>query len=350
MNLIGTDPALARAADLIGLACHAPSVHNTQPWRWRISGDVVQLWADRTRLLPVADPEGRNLAISCGAALHHFVVAATAMGFTAVPALAPVPAELDLLASIRIMAGSTPTGGAAALETLLRRHTDRRRFTSWPVSGSRLTSLVEAADRWGSRGPSLRARAVPLLGATARWRTDLLLSRAFTAQQADARFAHEQRLWSERSTNDGIPRENALPSRSHSIFSGAVAPTPRGPRNRFESDHVGRTTGALGGSSGALVESSDGLMAIGTVRDNPLAWLEAGMLLSALWLRATEDGLSVVPLSQVIEVPETRQALHHDILNGLLHPQILLRIGWQEISRATLSPTPRRPLADVLLP
>jgi hypothetical protein len=60
--------------------------------------------------------------------------------------------------------------------------------------------------------------------------------------------------------------------------------------------------------------------------------------------------LSLVPLSQVVEVPETRAALHHDIFAGMAHPQMLLRIGWQEIGRATLSPTPRRPLSNVLLP
>lgn len=352
MNLVSTSPAVARAADLIGLACHAPSVHNTQPWQWRIrDDDVVELWADRTRLLPVADPEGRNLTLSCGAALHHFLVAAAALGFATGDDLDldPQANEPGPLARIRLAPGSAPLGGAGIVENLLRRHTDRRRFTSWPVPSSRLISLAEAAveGMGGGAGPSGApttmsiARAVPVLGATARWRTDLLLSRAFSAQRADARFAHEQRRWTERGSADGIPQPNATPG---------ADPRPEGTRNRFESDHLGRTASTLTGSSGALVESSDGLVAICTLHDTPRAWLEAGMLLSALWLRATEDGLSVVPLSQVVEVPETRQALRHDVLNDLLHPQILVRIGWQEISRATLSPTPRRSLADVLLP
>jgi hypothetical protein len=83
--------------------------------------------------------------------------------------------------------------------------------------------------------------------------------------------------------------------------------------------------------------------------DDQRSWLEAGQVLSALWLQATADGLSVVPLSQVIEVAETRAALYHDVFTGLAHPQILLRIGWQEISRASLDPSPRRPMSDVLL-
>jgi hypothetical protein len=68
-----------------------------------------------------------------------------------------------------------------------------------------------------------------------------------------------------------------------------------------------------------------------------------------LWLAATRAGLSVVPLSQVIEVPETREALHQDVFGGMARPQLLLRIGWQEIARGSLPATPRRPLSAVLL-
>ncbi len=79
-----------------------------------------------------------------------------------------------------------------------------------------------------------------------------------------------------------------------------------------------------------VVESSDGLMAICSAADDQLSWLEAGEALSALWLRATQDGLSIVPLSQVIEVDETRQALHQDVFDAMARPQILVRIGWSE--------------------
>ena len=103
------------------------------------------------------------------------------------------------------------------------------------------------------------------------------------------------------------------------------------------------------GDSPRVVESSDGLVAICTGHDDQAAWLQAGQTLSALWLHATRAGLSIVPLSQVIEVPETRGALHEEVLAGMAHPQLLLRVGWQEIARTTLPRTPRRPLDEVLL-
>jgi hypothetical protein len=62
-----------------------------------------------------------------------------------------------------------------------------------------------------------------------------------------------------------------------------------------------------------------------------------------------QDGLSVVPLSQVVEVAETRNALQHQVLDDLAVPLLLVRVGWQPISRRHLEPTSRRPVDDVLL-
>src|SRR5262245_36766735 len=91
--------ALREAAEQ---ALAAPSIFNTQPWRWQISDDTLRLWADRQRQLLVADPEGRLLTISCGVALHHARVALAAAGHQAVVRRLPDPADDDLLAEIRV--------------------------------------------------------------------------------------------------------------------------------------------------------------------------------------------------------------------------------------------------------
>jgi hypothetical protein len=96
------------------------------------------------------------------------------------------------------------------------------------------------------------------------------------------------------------------------------------------------------------VDATDGVLAICTAHDTPLAWLDAGETLSALWLRATQAGFSVVPLSQVIEVEQTRSALINKVFFDMAQPQLLVRIGWQEVTRPPLPRTPRRTLADVL--
>ncbi len=318
-------PDTAPGLRIAELALRAPSVHNSQPWRWRVHGDRLDLFADRERLLAVADPDGRSLVISCGAALHHAAVAARALGWPAEVTRMPDPRDPDHLASLHLCRGPQPPRAVADLEALQERRTDRRRFTSWPIPPERLARLASSVviDQ---------ARVVPVTAAPDRVRVELLVSRATTIEKADRRFAAEQRSWLDRSAVDGIPSE---------LLPEPDARTPTRVSRFIEESAEEDSRGSI--------ENSDGLLVIGTDADGPEAWLRAGEALSQGWLHAMNDGLSVVPLSQVIEVDETRSALHHEVLGGLLHPQLLIRIGWQEIARSPLPRTPRRPLDDVLL-
>ncbi|MDN4161630.1 Acg family FMN-binding oxidoreductase [Nocardioides abyssi] len=311
-------------AALVGLACRAPSVHNTQPWLWRVDGSdeqpVVELYADTSRRLPAADPAGRNLLVSCGAALHHLRVGAAAHGWQPVVDRLPDVRRPDLLARVALRRGEVAETAARDLAAIAGRVTDRRRFTSWPVPDTRLEHLAATGSEEG-------ATVVALLDLARRHRTELLFSRARTRQAEDRLLHAEQRAWVDHGARDGVP--------------GALVPVGGG--SRFE-DAPPVEAGVEAG-----VESTDGVLMIGTADDAPLDHLRAGEALSALWLRATTDRLSVVPLSQVVEVPETRAALRHEVLDGGLHPQLVVRIGWQEIARSTLPRTPRRDLDDVLL-
>ena len=95
-------PTNTLTRELIRMACYAPSVHNTQPWAWRlVSADTIELHADRSRQLTETDPEGRDLVLSCGAALHHLVVAAEGFGLVAETRLLPDGGDADFLARVR---------------------------------------------------------------------------------------------------------------------------------------------------------------------------------------------------------------------------------------------------------
>ena len=310
---------------LVLLACQAPSVYNTQPWAWRLRPDGLDLYADHQRRLPVADPTGRELVLSCGAALHHAQVAARALGWEPTVRRFPDPSAPALLAEVRLAPALPPRSAAADIRAVHERSTDRRRFTSWPVPDERLERLAAEARGWDTD-------AVAITDVTDRFRIDLLVGRAHQLQARDPDVLAEQEQWLDRPRGDGVPTAT-VPDRP--------APDPSH-RSRFG---VGSLEDA-----GRDVEGSDGLVVLCAEDDDPAAWLRAGEGLSALWLHAVRQGLSVVPLSQVVEVPETRTALRHEVLGGLAQPLLLLRVGWQAISRSHLVPTPRRPLDQVLLP
>jgi len=87
----------------LGLAVRAPSVHNSQPWQWRVGANSVELFADRGRQLHHVDTAGRDLLMSCGAALQHFTVAMSALGWETTVTRFPNPADHDHLASIEVV-------------------------------------------------------------------------------------------------------------------------------------------------------------------------------------------------------------------------------------------------------
>jgi hypothetical protein len=208
----------------------------------------------------------------------------------------------------------------------MTRCTDRRRFTSWPVPVSRLERLATVAEEAG------HGRATAIGDLADRFRVELLISRSLRTQQADPAVAAELESWVDRADPAGV-LSSTIPDRP--------APDP---------SHASRFGLGSLEDAGREGDGTDGLVVIGSERDDPEAWLRSGEGLSALWLRAVQDGLSVVPVSQVVEVPETRSALAHDILRGAFLPHLVVRVGWQPIGRSELPTTPRRPLEEVLLP
>ncbi len=309
---------------IVEQATRAPSVHNTQPWRWRATGNVLELSADRRFQLRETDPAGRNLVISCGTALHHARVAADAMGWASHVTRHPDPSRPDLLARLALSRSTPGPGSAEMLDAIGNRCTDRRRFTSWPVPEERLSSLARAANGGGTR-------AIALTDTSERFRAERLIDRAGLLQRSMPMAMAEQRAWRDRGTTDGIP-SSVVP---------AYSTPPPAHRPRFGG-------GFLDDTGEREVEGSDGLIVVFHTSDDETSWLRAGEGLSALWLDATREGMSIVPLSQVTEVAETRQAFQLEVLGGLAYPLVVIRVGWQPISRGELPRTPRRPVAQVL--
>lgn len=316
------NPASASVVhSIIERACRAPSYHNTQPWLWRIVGEhEIELYADQRRRLAVGDPTGRGVLISCGAALHHARVVAGALGRRVRVDRFPDGPQPHLLARLHLEPGDPDQAAEETLVAIGERRTDRRRFTSWPVPEQRVQKLADLAAAEG-------AYAAALVTAAQRFKVELLTSRAQTISARNQALRVEVHTWAHRRKDDGVPT--------------AVLPATPADTSPFPAGRIDDQTRDIDGT--------DALLVLAGRTDDAASWLATGEGLSALWLAACSGGLSVVPLGTVIEVPETREALKHEVLGSLAIPHLLVRIGWQAISRSELPRTPRRTLEEVLL-
>ena len=323
------DAARFDAADLwasLGLAVRAPSVHNSQPWRWRIAPRGVHLFTDSSRRLPRTDPEGRDAVISCGAALHHLLVALAARGQGARVDRLPDPSRPEHLATVEPAPGVDVDIDAGLAREIGRRQTDRRPFRSWPVPPEIVGRLAEIAD---AQGLGVEIVTDPRV----RRRLYRAIEEAAELQGADPAYAAELAEWSgrPRGAHDGVPADRAP----------ATGEVPgQMPMRAFAG---GGTRDAFGGEP-----EHAALLLITSSTDTPLQWLRVGEVTSAILLTATHHGLAASPLTQPLEVGETRTSLRDRVARtASAHPQMLLRIGWPRAD-LTPPPTPRRPLAAVV--
>ncbi len=317
-------PPAARLAHLAGWALLAPSSHNTQPWRFRITGPTLELRADRSRALPVVDPMDRALVISCGAALANLCLAAAALGEALEVARLPAPEDPDLLARVTAR-GACPAEDPGVLDAMRARRTTRRPFDAAPLP----EALLRAAS----------AAAHP--GATLHWRTTAadrhaiaeLVAEGDRLQMADPRFRAELADWvhSRRAASrDGLSADSfGMPDLLS--FAGALA------IRRFDMG-AGQAAKDL-----ALADGAPALGLLATPGDARADWLAAGEAMQRVLLVLTAAGVTSAYLNQPIEVPALRPRLAA-LLGTAEWPQILIRAG----RGPALPPSVRRPLAAVL--
>src|ERR1700733_529510 len=133
----------------LSLASRAPSVHNTQPWRWRVGSDSLHLYAERGLNLPSTDPDGRDLILSCGIALHHCVVALAALGWQSKVHRLPNSDEFEHLAAVEVYRRPASEVDITLAAAIPRRRTDRRHYSSWTVPSNYIALMGARAARAG---------------------------------------------------------------------------------------------------------------------------------------------------------------------------------------------------------
>jgi nitroreductase len=306
------------------LAVRAPSVHNTQPWRWRIGDRSIHLYLDPSRALPSTDPDQRDLVLGCGAVLHHLCVAFAALGWAAVVHRLPNPADPNHLAAVELVRHRPTPLDITLSAAISRRQTDRRHYSSWHIPPGYLGLVTERAAALGAI----------VRQAADRSRDNLVDAvRTAAAQHAeDPDYQFELANWTGRhSTADGVPARNAPSARPGDELPGRVFAAPQLVDTAHEPDFAE-------------------LLVLGTSADDRMSRLRAGEAMSAVLLTATNVGLATCALTEPLEIPEVRRQVQLGVLDDTAYPQAIIRIGWVPTSAAPLPVTPRRAVEDLLDP
>jgi nitroreductase len=310
--------------ELVAAAAAAPSMHNSQPWRFRAqpAAAAIELRADPRAMLPVADPHARALHIGCGAALFNLRAAAAVAGLEAQVRLLPHPdCEPLLLAVVRLAGPHRATAAERELAAAIpRRQTNRGPYRNRPVPPGVRAELAEAARAEGAvlhfPGEEESAR---LLRLAADAEQELLADPGYRAELA--RWAGGAR------SAEGIP-DAALGPRS---------PAGATPVRDFTPDRPPAP------GQYAWFEDHPQLSVLSVGSADRVGWLRAGQALQRVLLTATLRGISACPLTQALETPDAWQV--RDPRAGMEHPQMILRIGY---GLPQPPGAPRRRAADLI--
>jgi len=319
-------PPEAQLAAMLNWAVLAPSVMNTQPWRFRVVGSApedtrAELYVDRARQLVRVDPAAREAVISCGAALFTLRVTARHYGFATVVTYAGPEDDPDLIATLRL---AGPSRASASEEALFRaikaRHTNRDPYADLDLPTGLIADLEAATAQEGAHLHALTSDAEK--GTIAD-----LVAEAIRTQGEDEAKVHELRAWlrpiGDRRA-DGVPDD------------------VQGGWDRLSYLHTDARS--LAAAARRLALAAPALLVLTTERDTRHDWARAGQALQRVLLLAASHGLAASYFNQPTELPALREQVSN--LAGRGHAQLMFRLG----TPIEADGTPRRTVSAVLKP
>jgi nitroreductase len=301
-------------------AIRAPSLHNSQPWRFRLRDGGIEVLADPARQLTAADNGGWAVRIACGAATFNARLALAVTGTPAQVVLRPPTTDPDVVARLTPGPPRPPTYREQDLFAAIpRRHSNRQPFWPHPVPSQTRAALIEAARAEG-------CWLDLLVGMTALTGFAEIATSADRVLRRDAHYQAELAGWTHTDTApDGVP-----------VTAGGPLPEPHDLLPQ-------RPYGNRPRPAGRDYEPEPLVAVLGTAADRPTDQITAGQALQRVLLTITDAGLTSSMMSQPIEVPAARDQLRRS-LSRTGTPQMTLRIGYGTPGR----PTARRNLDEVL--
>ncbi len=318
------DPSELRA--VLAAAQHAPSLHNSQPWRFVLDRTGIEVHSDDNRWLRHTDPARRELIISCGAAILNMRVAAAAIRRQLVVRVAPDAADPSHLATLSFSGRHSHELADAALSHAIElRHTYRQGFANPPVPEADLEALRQAAIEERVDAEWVRNSLRPVLIRLATIATFVL--------DSDPDYRRELRRWTTARSGaaEGVPApcfgtESLTGDPPLRDFAAAMPWLAR-PRELF---------------------GPEAWLLLSTGADDREAWLRAGQAAERVLLRAVTRGLVGGFISQVFEVSGVRREIASHSAPGSV-PQVVLRVGYPRAVEGRTPPAAgRRPLDDMV--
>ena len=329
MTMVPSSDTEEFARRIVAEAVWAPSVHNTQPWCFTAGRQQIRLYADVGRRLTAADPDGREMMISCGAALFTARLALRSLGYVPEARILPDSADPALVAVLSWPRQAAVTEYERRLFRQVRqRRTHRGAFDPVPLSPVLLAALREGAARDGA---TLRIVADDAQRAE-------LAAAVETAERSlrlDSERVQELVRWT---SPPGSPRPDGVPVTSYP--ARAEHTDPDFPGRDFAH---GRGWGLPPLSTAPLHGTVGTVGLLTTDEDSAADWVNAGQALQRILLTASTCGVAAAIHSQPVELGSLRELIRTRLSDGS-YPHLVLRLG----TVIQVAASVRRPPADVL--
>lgn len=314
-----------QAKFLLKYAILAPSSHNSEPWAFETSENEIQVFADTSRQLEIADPEGRELYLSVGCALENLTIAADQFGlnpsveYIISEGIASAPENgLQPVATVKLNESAVaPTAESALFEAVPKRNTNHKPFKNRQIPDSLLD--------WVNKEAKAEVFGVKIV----------------TDSSKRESIASLQKRADERLFNDSAYRAEL----AHWIGTGALGAnwiTARISKYVVRNLDLGEREGR---KNSKLITSAPAVGVLSAESADSETWLRAGQAFERMALKATSKGVAIHPMSQILEVEEFRDELARLLDLEANRPVHLFRLGYANPDDTR---TPRRSVGEVL--